>query len=116
MSVSSRTRRIIMNGSAGARLEPVAASWLFLAVSIFGALCTLMALHPPQRPGILMIAGFFTAWLTTELAVVFITLQVIATAAFIAIGALDAWPGWLGLAITLVSWLGLTVAVRAAGA
>ncbi len=28
---------------------------------------------------------------------------------FIATGALDDWPGWLALAITLVSWLGLLV-------
>jgi acetyl esterase/lipase len=94
----------------------VTASWLFLAVSIFGALCTLMALHPPQRPGILMVAGFFTAWLTSELALVFITFQVIATVIFLAFGALDAWPGWVGLAITLVSWFGLITAVRAARA
>ena len=28
---------------------------------------------------------------------------------FIALGALDAWPGWVGLAITIVSWAGLLV-------
>ena len=93
----------------------MAVSWLFLAVSIFGALCTLMALRPPQRPGVVMVFGFFTAWLTTELALVFITFQVVATAIFIEYGALDAWPGWVGLAITLLSWFGLAIAVRAAG-
>ena len=115
MSVSSRERRRIITAAfPSARLGLVTVSWLFLAVSIFGALCTLMALHPPQRPGILMIVGFFAAWLTTELALVFITFQVVATVVFVAFGALDSWPGWVGLAITLVSWFGLTIAVRAA--
>ena len=51
--------------------------------------------------------SFFAAWLTGELAVWHIVWQAVATVVFIALGALDAWPGWLGLAITLASWVGL---------
>ncbi len=81
--------------------------WLFLAVSIWGALFTANALYPLRRPWVLSIIGFFPAWLTTELALHHLVLQVLATAGFIALGAFEAVVGWIGFAITLSSWLGL---------
>jgi acetyl esterase/lipase len=89
-------------------------SWLYLAVTIWGAAFTFVSFRPPHRPGPLMAVGFFAAWFTTELAIVHIALQVSATVVFIAFGALDAWPGWLGLAFAIASWCGLVVAVRQA--
>ena len=59
-----------------------------------------------------MAASFFTAWLTTELASWIIFWQIVITAAFVAFGALDSWPGWLGLALTVVSCGGLARIVR----
>jgi acetyl esterase/lipase len=81
--------------------------WLFLAVSIWGGLFTANALHPLRRPWVLSIVGFFPAWLTTELALHHLLWQAVATGGFIAFGALDAVAGWIGLAITSLSWLGL---------
>ncbi|MGZ4690443.1 MAG: alpha/beta hydrolase fold domain-containing protein [Acidimicrobiia bacterium] len=82
--------------------------WLFLAVSVYGAWFTVNAFRPSSRWQLLG-ASFFAAWLTGELAVWHIVWQAVATVGFIALGALDAWPGWLGLAITLASWAGLVV-------
>ncbi len=50
-----------------------------------------------------MFAGFMTA----ELALHHVLWQVIATLGFVWAGALDYWPGQLGLTITFVSWAGL---------
>jgi acetyl esterase/lipase len=90
----------------------VTASWLFLIVSVWGAGWTLVALRPPTRPGWLMVAGFFAAWATTELAPIHLLVQLVATVLFVAFGALDSWPGWLGLAITIASWFGLVLIIR----
>ncbi|MBM3674765.1 MAG: alpha/beta hydrolase [Actinobacteria bacterium] len=80
--------------------------WLFLAVSVSGALFTLNAFRPSTRWQLLGIS-FFAAWLTGELVLWHVAWQAVATALFVALGALEAWPGWLGLAITFASWAGL---------
>lgn len=85
-------------------------------MSIVGLLFTLNALRPVRRPVFLLGFSFFSAWLTTELALFQLVWQVVVTAAFVAAGALGSWPGRLGLALTGLSWLGLAwmvaVAVR----
>ena len=87
--------------------------WIFLAVSVWGALFTWVAIRPPQRPRWLNVAVFFAGWLTSELALHHVAWQLVATLAFALAGALSAWPGWLGLAITLASWAGLFASLRA---
>ncbi|MCU1426651.1 MAG: carboxylesterase family protein [Actinomycetia bacterium] len=89
-------------------------SLLYLAVSVVGALFTVVALRPPRRPIGLVALTFFAAWLATELALVHLTWQIVATVIFIAFGALDHWVGWLGLAITVASWVGLASIVASA--
>jgi acetyl esterase/lipase len=84
--------------------------WLFLAVSLLGAWFTVNAFRPSSRWQLLGVS-FFAAWLTGELAMWHIVWQAVATLVFIELGALDAWPGWLGLAITLASWGGLLLLV-----
>jgi len=81
----------------------------FLAVSLVGALFTLHAFVPVRHVPILFIPSFFGSWLTVELAAHHVAWQAVATGAFVWLGALGAWPGWLGLGITLVSWAGLGV-------
>src|SRR5690348_9284927 len=92
----------------------VSVSWWFLAVSLLGALFTVIALRPPRRPVALLGVTFFAAWLTTELAVVHLAWQLVATIVFVWAGALQAWPGWVGLAITLASWTGLAFLITGA--
>jgi acetyl esterase/lipase len=84
-----------------------AVPWLFLAVTLVGAWFTFNAFRPIHWPAPLALVSFFAGWLTTELALHHVGWQVLVTAIFVWAGALDAWPGWLGLAITLASWVGL---------
>jgi acetyl esterase/lipase len=81
--------------------------WAFLAVSLVGAWFTFNAFFPQLRRGVMTVPSFFAGWLTSELAAHHILWQGVATGAFVWAGALDAWPGWLGLAISVVSWVGL---------
>ncbi len=92
----------------------MASSDWYLILSVIGAGFTLVALRPPRRPQFLMGITFFAAWLTTELAAWFLAFQVLITLGFVAAGALSEWTGWLGLAITLASWVGLGYIVHSA--
>ena len=82
-------------------------SWLYLFVSLVGAWFTYNAFRPLYVPPRLATLSFFAGWLTTELASHHIAWQAVATLVFIPLGALHAWPGRLGLLITLISWIGL---------
>lgn len=82
-------------------------SWLFLLVCLAGA-GLVWNVFRPLRAGVRLSAvSFFLGWLTGELALHHIFWQAVATAGFLAFGALDAWPGWLGLGIAVASWAAL---------
>jgi acetyl esterase/lipase len=98
----------------GLRWGTVSVSSWYLLVSVWGALFTFVALRPVRRPQWLMAFTFFAAWLTTELAVIHLAWQAIATLVFVAAGALSEWQGWVGLAVTLVSGVGLAANVAVA--
>jgi acetyl esterase/lipase len=83
------------------------ASTLFLLVSLWGAWFTYNAYRPVMSHRHLSVVSFFAGWFTTELALHHIIWQAVCTAGFIWLGALRAWPGQIGLAITIVSWFGL---------
>jgi acetyl esterase/lipase len=87
---------------------------VFLAVSIWGALFTFASMVRLRRPGLLLFPYFLTGWVTGELALFHLAWQMIATVVFVSLGALDKWPGWLGLGITLCSWTGLLLQQRRA--
>ena len=84
-------------------------AWLFLGVSLVGAVFTLNAFVPVRRIPALFVPSFFGSWLTAELAVHHIVWQAIATVLFVQLGALSQWPGLVGMAVTVASWLGLLV-------
>lgn len=86
----------------------------FFIVAIVGALFTVNAYLPARRPEPFSVPSFFAGWLTSELPIHHIVWQAIATAVFVALGALHGWPGWTGLAITLASWVGLVELAREA--
>ena len=81
--------------------------WLFLAVTLMGAWFTFNAYLPERARGPLIVGSFFAGWLTSELSHHHFAWQLVATGVFVWFGALDAWPGWVGLAVTGVSWAGL---------
>ena len=92
---------------------------LFLAVTLIGACFTFNAYLPQRVLGLLTVPSFFAGWLTSELASHHFAWQLVATAFFVAAGALESWPGWLGLGITAASWAGLyglaVISERASG-
>ena len=90
-----------------ATLLAVPLSWIFLAVSVWGALFTVNALRPMRRLWPKIGLGFFPAWLTTELALHHLVVQAFVTAAFVYFGALRSWPGQIAAVITALSWVGL---------
>lgn len=78
--------------------------WLFLAASLVGAAFTTSALIRARHMGVLTAPWFLGSWLTGELALHHIAWQAVATLIFASFGALAAWPGIVGLALTFVSW------------
>jgi acetyl esterase/lipase len=93
----------------------VTVAWAFLLVSVVGAAFTASAVLRIRRISYFILPYFFGAWLTGELALHHVVWQAIATVAFVALGALDAWPGRVGLAVTVASWTALLVFHRRAG-
>ena len=84
-------------------------AWLFLGVSLVGAVFTLNAFMPVRRVPALFVPSFFGSWLTAELALHHIVWQAILAVVFVELGALSSWPGLAGAGITVTSWLGLLV-------
>jgi acetyl esterase/lipase len=89
-------------------------SWLFLLVTVVGALFTFNAYLPRPANSLLGAPSFFAGWLTSELVPHHFAWQLVATVFFVWMGALASWPGWAGLGITLVSWGALLAMVPVA--
>ncbi len=81
-------------------------SWAFLAVSVFGALVTANAWRPLRRQPF-GVVSFVLGWIPSELPLHVVAGAVGLTALFGVLGALGSWPGQLGLAIAVGSWLAL---------
>jgi len=90
-------------------------SWIFLAAALLGAGLTASSWARLRHLHVLTVPYFLGAWLTGELALQHIAWQALATLVFAAFGALDAWPGRVGLGLSFASWGALGWAhVRAA--
>lgn len=83
------------------------ASWLLLLVSLVGAGLVWNVFRPIRRGPRLSAVSFFLGWLTGEFALHHVFWQGVATAGFVAAGALTSWPGVLGLGIAVASWAAL---------
>ena len=93
-------------------------AWVFLAVSIAFGVLVVNALFPLRREPF-TVASFAMGWIPGELPVQLCALEVAGTVAFAVNGVLRSWPGWVGLAIAVVSWVGflrLAVVAGRAGA
>jgi acetyl esterase/lipase len=91
----------------------MALAWAYLAVSLLGAALVANAFRPPRHAW-LVVPSFFAGWYTAEMALWHIVWQVAATVGFALGGALDRWPGWVGLGVNLLAWSGLVVHARVA--
>jgi acetyl esterase/lipase len=80
--------------------------YAFLVVTLVGAGAVALAYRPIRREPFTVLS-FTCAWIAGELAFQNIVWQLVATALFIRFGALSNWAGWLGLAVAIVTWVGL---------
>jgi acetyl esterase/lipase len=87
--------------------HPLALPSVYLAAAAVGAGFAFNAHRPLARGGGLSLSVFFAGWLTAELPLHHLAWQICFTAAFAWAGAMGAWPGWVGLGVTAVSWAAL---------
>jgi acetyl esterase/lipase len=80
--------------------------YAYLAVTVVGAVAVALSYRPVRREPLTIVSFALASW-TSELALQNIVWQVVATAIFIELGALDGWAGWLGLAVAVAGWVGL---------
>jgi acetyl esterase/lipase len=86
-------------------------AWVYLAVSLVGALFVVNAFRPARHP-LLVVPSFFAGWYIGEMPVWHLAWQAAATVAFGLEGALGSWPGWVALGVNAASWTGLVVHAR----
>lgn len=86
-------------------------AWVYLAVSVVGAVLVVNAFRPARHP-YLVVPSFFAGWYTAEMPIWHIVWQGAATVVFVLEGALGSWPGWVGLGINAASWTGLVLHAR----
>ena len=87
--------------------EIMAPHLILLVVGVFFAFLVFNA-YQPLRPTVSTgVVFFFAGWLTAELALHHLAAQVLATLALVSYGALDEWPGWIGLTFSVGSWAAL---------
>jgi len=84
-------------------------SWLLFALGLWCTLLLANAFRPVRRNRVLFFGSFATAWLTIEAAPVWLVVWPVLTGLLIWTGALDSWPGWVGLALVTAWWIGLVV-------
>jgi len=86
-------------------------AWVYLAVSLAGALLVVNAFRP-LGTSFWWSRAFFAGWYTAEMPLWHIAWQGAATVAFGLEGALGSWPGWVALGVNAASWTGLVVHAR----
>ena len=89
--------------------------WLFLFVTAAGSVFTWNAYFPRRHQSLFVVPSFFAGWLTSELVAHHFAWQLAATVLFVWLGALEAWPGWVGLGLTVASWAAMLALVPVAG-
>ena len=94
--------------------------WLLLALGVVSVLLTANALRPVRWPTTAALFSFLAGWVTGDLPLLQGLVQGALAAVLVGMGGLQSWPGWLGLALLVVSWAGLVrahaIAHRAADA
>ena len=88
-------------------------AYVLLASGVLALLTTANALWP-RKGLVLLVPGFFAAWLTIELAPWVLLTEVLVTAFLVVGGGLGEWPGLAGLAATAAGWAGLAVVMTRA--
>jgi len=91
-------------------------SWVLLVIGLWCAVHAVNAWRPIRRNRLLFVWSFFAAWLTIELAPLWLVVEAVVAVVAVWAGALDRLVGWVGLVLLAGSWLyqlGLYVQGRA---
>jgi hypothetical protein len=86
-------------------------SWLLLLLGVVSLAFVVNAFVPVRRNVWLFLPSFMASWLAIELAWLNLVIDLVLTALLVWGGALDRWPGWVGLVLSVVSWLLLVVTI-----
>ncbi len=72
--------------------------WFLFGFGLACALAAAISIAPPRRPGFATLLAWPIGWLMSELPLHQLVLQLGTATVLIVLGALRAWPGWVGLA------------------
>ena len=86
-------------------------SWLLLALGVVSLVFALNAFLPVRRNIWLFFPSFVASWLAIELAWLYLLVWVGLTSLLVWAGALDHWPGWVGLALSVAAWVALVITI-----
>jgi len=87
------------------------APWVLLGLASVTAFFTLNAFLPVRRNRILFLPSFIASWATIELAWWHLLWEAVAAVVLVRLGALDSWPGVVGLVVLVVNWVALAVII-----
>lgn len=82
-------------------------SLIFFLLALVGAGSTFVALVRVRHPAATVVFTMMPSWLVGEAPLLILAFQIVVTAVFVALGALDGILGQIGLIMTLVSWVGM---------
>lgn len=82
-------------------------SWFLLLLGVVSVALVINAMRPVTWPAAAGLVSFMLGWTTADLPVLQVMIQGVIAVALVGQGALDAWPGWLGLALLVSAWGGL---------
>ncbi|MEI7593735.1 MAG: alpha/beta hydrolase [Actinomycetes bacterium] len=84
-------------------------AWILLVFGVVSLGHVINAFRPVRRNRLFFVWSFFAAWLTIELATFWLIVDVVVVAVLVWRGALLVWPGWLGLALVVLSFVAQAV-------
>jgi acetyl esterase/lipase len=86
-------------------------SWLLLLLGIVSLGLVANAFIPVRRNIWLFLPSFMASWLAIELAWLNLVVDLALTSLLVWAGALDHWVGWIGLVLSVLSWILLLVTI-----
>lgn len=86
-------------------------SWLLLVLGVLSSAFVANAFVPVRRNVWLFLPSFMASWLAIELAWLNLVVDLVLTGLLVWAGALDNWPGWVGLVLSVLSWVLLAITI-----
>lgn len=88
--------------------------WILAWFGLVYLLAAVISLRPPHRPAVAAVGAWVIGWITSELALHHLVLQLAGGAVLVALGGLEHWIGAAGLVALLLAMLAMVRHVRLA--